>query len=413
MAGVFKKFGSIGPAAFVAAAFIGPGTVTTCTLAGSGFGYALLWALLFSVAATLILQEMSARLGLVGKMGLGEALRAEMKSPAGRALTILLVLTAVAIGNAAYETGNIMGGAMGLGSITGITEIGLFGLSIPIWGPVVGLAAFALLFSGSYKIIEKGLIALVIIMSITFLTTAFMVKPDIMEIARGAFVPSIPGSSTLTIVGLIGTTVVPYNLFLHASTVKQRWSGSEHLQTVRTDSIISIGAGGLISMAIVVTSASAFFGTGIAITGAADMAGQLGPLLGNASSYFLAAGLLAAGISSAITAPLAAAYATSEILGWKEGMKGKRFRAVWIAVLLTGTIFSATGFKPVSAIFIAQVTNGILLPFIAIFLLKVMNSSNILGKWKNGPLANIMGGFVLVVAIVLGVKSIVTVFGMI
>jgi len=166
-------------------------------------------------------------------------------------------------------------------------------------------------------------------------------------------------------------------------------------------------------MAIVITSAAAFYGKSVSITGAADMANQLGPLLGNASSVILSAGLLSAGISSAITAPLAAAYATSEILGWDSSMKNIRFRIIWIIVLLTGTIFSAIGFKPVNAIFIAQITNGILLPFIAIFLMKVMNSSKLLGEMKNGRVSNTLGAIVVLVAIGLGVKSIITVLGMI
>ncbi|MDX2415255.1 MAG: divalent metal cation transporter, partial [Bacteroidales bacterium] len=185
------------------------------------------------------------------------------------------------------------------------------------------------------------------------------------------------------------------------------------LTLVRSDSLISIGAGGLISMAIVITSAAAFYGKEINITGASDMANQLGPLLGKSSSVILSAGLLSAGISSAITAPLAAAYATSEILGWKTAMKSTKFRMIWIIVLLSGTIFSAIGFKPVNAIFVAQITNGILLPFIAIFLLKVMNSKNLLGDMKNGKISNTLGIIVVLVSIGLGIKSIITVLGMI
>ncbi len=413
MSAFITRIKSVGPAALVAAAFIGPGTVTTCTITGAGFGYSLLWALLFSILATLVLQEMSARLGLIAQVGLGEALRKEFKKPLGKIIATLLIISAIAIGNAAYETGNIVGGAMGMASITGIEKINIGTASINIWGIVIGLVAFTLLFSGNYNIIEKGLVILVILMSITFITTAIIVKPDFNLILKGMFVPGIPEGSVLTIVGLIGTTVVPYNLFLHASAVKQKWSNPDKLTLVRSDSLISIGAGGLISMAIVITSAAAFYGKGINITGASDMANQLGPLLGKSSSVILSAGLLSAGISSAITAPLAAAYATSEILGWKTAMKSTKFRMIWIIVLFSGTIFSAIGFKPVNAIFVAQITNGILLPFIAIFLLKVMNSKNLLGDMRNGKISNTLGIIVVLVSIGLGIKSIITVLGMI
>jgi manganese transport protein len=410
---ISDRIKAIGPAALIAAAFIGPGTVTTCTLAGAGFGYSLLWALLFSMIATMVLQEMSARLGLIGQIGLGDALRKEFKSPLGKLMSTLLVLSAIALGNAAYETGNILGGAMGMTSMTGIDKVNIGSLSFNIWGLLIGAIAFSLLYTGSYKVIEKGLIGLVVLMSITFISTAILVKPDISEIFKGMFIPGIKPGSTLTIVGLIGTTVVPYNLFLHASLVKQKWKDPSMIGVVRGDNLISIGAGGLISMTIVITAATAFYGTGATISGASDMADQLGPLLGRASSFFLSLGLLSAGISSAITAPLAAAYATSEILGWDSSMKSRKFRMVWIIVLLTGTIFSIIGFKPINAIFIAQITNGILLPFIAIFLLKVMNNEKLLGNMKNGILANSIGFLVILVALLLGIKSVVTVLGMI
>lgn len=409
---IIQRLKAVGPAALVAAAFIGPGTVTTCTIAGAGFGYSLLWALVFSILATLVLQEMSARLGLIGQVGLGDAMRNEFKHAAGRILSIVIVIVAIAIGNAAYETGNIVGGAMGLEEISGIGSIKIGNFSFLFWGPVIGLIAFCLLISASYRVIEKGLIVLVILMSITFISTAIIVKPDPLNIAKG-LLPSLPEGSVLTIMGLIGTTVVPYNLFLHASAVKQRWKDPGKLSLVRSDSIISIGAGGLISIAIVITSAAAFFGTSGIVSNAADIAQQLTPLLGRTSGIFLSLGLLSAGVSSAITAPLAAAYASSEILGWKADMKSPKFRAVWISVLLTGIIFSAIGMKPVKAIFVAQITNGILLPFIAFFLLRVMNNKSLLKSNSNGPIANILGVLVLLVATVLGIKSIISVLGMI
>lgn len=341
----FKGFGPIGPATLVAAAFIGPGTVTTCSIAGADYGYTLLWALLFSVIATLILQEMAARLGVAGQTGLGEALRREFSKPIPRIVTIILVLSAIAIGNAAYETGNIVGGAMGLSLITGTAILKIGNLNFYFWGPLIGIMAFILLWFGSYRTIEKGLITLVILMSLTFIGTALMVKPDISAIITGVVIPKLPAGGITTVAALIGTTVVPYNLFLHASASRERWSSSDGLRAARTDSVVSISLGGLISASIIITSAAAFYGKGITITGAGDMATQLEPLLGAFAPYFLAGGFMAAGLSSAITAPLAAAWATSGILGWKGGIRDWKFRMIWIVVLMTGVIFSMTGVK--------------------------------------------------------------------
>ena len=121
---------NIGPGPLVAAAFIGPGTVTVCTLAGVGFGFALLWAMVFSVIATLVLQEMSARLGIITQKGLSEVIRTEIKHPFFKNIVILLILSAILIGNAAYEAGNISGGVLGLEAIFGNTNIKSGNLSI-------------------------------------------------------------------------------------------------------------------------------------------------------------------------------------------------------------------------------------------------------------------------------------------
>lgn len=400
--GILAKLKSMGPAAIVTAAFIGPGTVTTASLAGARYGYALLWAMAFSVFATIILQEMAARLGIVTRLGLGEALREQFDNPVLKYASVFLVIAAIGIGCAAYETGNILGGALGLEAITGI--------SMNIWGPIMGIGAFILLFSGSYKLVEKFLVGLVVAMSAIFITTAIIVRPDFGAIMAG-FVPSVPQGGALLVVALIGTTVVPYNLFLHASAVQERWSDASGIKDSKIDIIFSIILGGLISMAVIVTASAAFFGTGIAIGNAGEMATQLEPLLGSWAKNIFALGLFSAGLSSAITAPLAAAYATAGALGWEKNMKSKKFRAIWMVVLGVGIVFSGLGLKPLSAIIFAQAANGILLPIIAIFLLYVMNNKKRLQDYVNTPLTNVLGGMVVLVAIVLGARSLLMVMG--
>ncbi len=401
---------SFGPAALVTAAFIGPGTVTTCSLAGANFGFALLWGLLFSVVATIILQEMSARLGIVSRSGLGEAIRASASSPLTRTLAIVLILSAIVIGNAAFETGNLLGGALGLETMTGWGRIPLGSFSLNGWALIIGGLAMLLLWAGGYKTIEKVLIALVILMSLAFLTTALVIRPPVGELFKGLLVPSLPKGSVLTLVGLIGTTVVPYNLFLHASAVGERWTDPKDLRSSRTDLLVSIGLGGLISMAVMVTAAVSFFGTGMMLKSAGDLAVQLEPLLGRWAKISMAAGLFGAGFTSAITAPLAAAYAARGILGWKCDRNDRRFRMVWAAIILTGMIFAQVGSSPVEAILFAQVANGILLPVIAGYLLWIMNRKDILGDYRNNLKTNLAGGAVVLVTILLGLRTILTVF---
>ncbi len=387
------------------AAFIGPGTVTTASNAGAQYGYALLWTILFSVIATVVLQEMSARLGLVTRRGLAEALRDTFSNALFRRAAIISVLIAIGLGNAAYESGNIAGAALGLAAISP--------LSANLWAVVVGGIAFALLGSGQYKIIERGLVILVALMSMVFLATMVMVSPDWSAIARGLFNPNLPSGSSLAIMALVGTTVVPYNLFLHASSVSEKWPADipvrEALKESRRESAIAIGLGGLITLAIVSTSATAFFG-GDTVFSAATMSAQLEPLLGPAAKYFFAIGLLAAGLTSAITSPLAAAYAVSGAMGWTPDLSSRRFQSIWGLVLLLGMLAAALGTRPISAIMLAQAANGFLLPVVAVFLLAVMNHRGVLGDFRNGLWANLLGVSVVLVVSGLGIFKLVRVF---
>ena len=402
-----RRIGSkFGPGVLVTAAFIGPGTVTTASIAGAQFGFALLWALAFSVLATIVLQEMAARLALVTRQGLSQALRSAYRDSWLGSASVILVIAAVGIGNAAYQTGNITGAALGLQSISGI-DLGW-------WALLVGALAGVLLATGVYALIEKLLISLVLLMSLVFLLTLAMVRPSIGAMLDGLLLPTLPAGSLLTVMALIGTTVVPYNLFLHASAVQEKWppalSKLTALRESRLDTCVAIGLGGLITLAIMSTSAAAFFGGDQAFS-AATMSQQLEPLLGPAARYFFAAGLFAAGLSSAVTAPLAAAYAVCGVLGWPRDLRGGRFRAVWVAVLVCGTVFSAIGIKPLAAILFAQAANGFLLPFCAVFLLLIMNRRDMLGAYTNKTLANTLGVAVVLVTVALGIIKIQQVLG--
>lgn len=406
---MFDKIKNIGPGAMVAAAFIGPGTVTTATMAGAGFGYTLLWAILFSILATVVLQEMSARLGVVGEMGVGEALRKKITHKLLFSFAANLVISAILIGNAAYEAGNITGAVLGFE----ISPIKLLGTAINPLVILIGLVAFLLLFSGKFKLIERSLVLLVGVLGGVFLLAAILLKPDLGAVFSGLFVPALPDDSLLMVLGLIGTTVVPYNLFLHASSVKEKWKGTNNLSASRWDTYLSVIFGGIITMAILITSAVAFSGQAKTVSSAADLAQQLTPILGDWSLVFIAIGFLAAGLSSSITAPLAAAFATSEIMGWKKNLKGKNFRMIWFLVLIVGIVFSSLGFKPTQVILFAQVANGLLLPIVAAFLVWVMNDKQIMGKHANSLLVNIIGILVIIITLVLGLKGIFSAFKLI
>ena len=267
-----------GPGVLVAAAFIGPGTVTVCTITGATYGFTLLWAMLLSIIATIILQEMAARIGLVTGKGLAGVIRETISNKTFKAFAIGLMLSAITLGNAAYEAGNLSGGVLGIEAlgISGGFTVG--NLTFNAWSISLGILAAIILFIGNYKVLEKILVTLVIIMSLAFLITAVMTKPDVIALLKGSFTPSFPKGSLLTIVALIGTTVVPYNLFLHASLVSEKWSGKEAIPAARRDTIVAVVLGGLVSMAIIVCAAAIQAGE---VRNAGDLARSLEPLFGD------------------------------------------------------------------------------------------------------------------------------------
>ena len=400
---------SIGPGALVAAAFIGPGTVTACTMAGAGFGFALLWALVFSTLATMILQGMSARLGVSARLGLGEALMAGAPNPVLKLILRLLVLIALGAGNAAYEAGNLSGGALGFGAIFGESNEAEF--KVVVLG-ISALAAAALLLGG-YKLIEKVLIGLVLLMALAFAASAVLVRPDLGAMVKG-LVPSIPENGLLTTIALIGTTIVPYNLFLHAAAARKRWADSskDSLDEAVADTYVSIGLGGVISILVLSTAAASLFGQNMKVTSAVDMAAALEPAYGSLARYMIGIGLLSAGVTSAITAPLATAYALTEIFPAKDPKTAQMvFKGTALLTLLIGTGLAISGIKPVEIIMLAQIANGVLLPVIAGSLLFAMNQKSLLGDRVNGLGANILGGMVVLITVVLGARLVLKVAG--
>jgi Mn2+/Fe2+ NRAMP family transporter len=318
-------------------------------------------------------------------------------------------MAALYMGNAAYEAGNLSGAALGIQAITGETQL-VYRLSVGI----ISLLAALLLWRGSYRHIEKALIVLVMLMALAFIGTFTAVGPDMRALLKGLATPSIPKGSLMTVIALIGTTVVPYNLFLHASAVKTKWTGgAADLPAARADTAAAIGLGGLLTIFIASTAAASFFGSGIAINGAGDMAKQLEPLFGSFSKFMLGIGLFAAGLSSSVTAPLATAFAVTEILGLESKTKSRAFRGIAISVITIGAALALTGIKPITIILSAQFANGLLLPIIAIFLLVTMNKKGLLGAYANGRIGNILGFGVVLITALLGMRLILKAAGVI
>ena len=363
----------------ISAAFIGPGTVTTAAKAGAEYGYQLLWALLFSTVACIVLQEAAARLTLVSGLNLGQAIRRRYHGTSRYVWVVVLVTGAIILGSAAYETGNILGALAGLHFI----------VAGPSWLWVLLITLFAVLMLSRRSVsgVASVLGLLVAVMGVAFFVTAVAVRPDPAQLLKGAFLPRIPreAGGGLLILGLIGTTVVPYNLFLGSGMAGKK----QALGEMRFGLTVAVALGGLISMAVLVT--------GTAVQGGFSYAGVVEALqstTGRWAVIIFGGGMLAAGFTSAVTAPLASAVTARSLFhdekhpGWDEGKRW--FTAVWLGVLLTGTLFGLSGIKPVPVIILAQALNGLILPLITLFLFRVVNDRTLMGDHINGLRGNIL-----------------------
>jgi len=406
---VLKKIKNIGPGLIITSAFIGPGTVTLCSLSGIEFGYSLIWCVIFSILATCYLQELSSRLGIISRKGLGDVLK-ENKNQLIKNSSYLLIVLSLFIGNTAYESGNISGTVMGLETFLGSGIINNSSASVNIYSILIGIILVGIILVGSYNVFEKLLIGLVFIMSITFIITAILSKPSLGDLISG-LKPSVNETNYLYVVGLIGTTVVPYNLFLHSYLAKQKWKKIEDYKLSIPDTIISILIGGIISISIIITAASNnHFINGSNIKNAIDLGSQLTPYLGDFSKYFISIGLFSAGITSSITAPIATSYALSGIFNYKAEWKDKKFKTVAIVIILFGVLFSSINYNPIIIIKLAQFINGLFLPLISVFLLWAINQKEIMGNYVNSISYNLLGIIIIMISILIGLKSLLTLF---
>ena len=367
----------------ISAAFIGPGTVTTCSLAGASFGTSLLWALTFSTVATILLQETAARVTLASGKNLGEIML--QRHGAGGIWICRLLAGGVILGCAAYEAGNLLGAVAGLKLL----------VEVPTWilSLVVGVAAYLLLAIRSVSLLTRLLGLIVFILGFAFILVGIQAFQNPGQILTNSLVPNFPTNSALIITGLIGTTIVPYNLFL-GSGIGQGQSISQMRQGIT----MAVVLGGLISMSILLA--------GTLIEGEfsfQNAARVLGMQLGKTGEVLYAVGLFGAGFTSVVTAPFAASIAAKSLLSINE----KQTAYVWRGVLLVGVIFGIAEFKPIPVILAAQIANGLLLPFVTWQLFRCVNDKGLLPeKYVNSAAQNVFLILIFLVTLFLGGNSI-------
>jgi manganese transport protein len=393
---VTMKFG---PGAMVAAAFIGPGTVVTAITAGAEMGAALLWAVVFSVFATVVLQELALRTALAADADLAQLIhRLGTGRPAGW-LLIALIVMAIGVGNSAYQSGNLTGAGLGLRAA--------FGWPIE-W--VIGFATTlgaGLIIADRYILIERVLSALVMVMALVFVGLAIILLPDFLKQPADRLIPVFTTQSTGLVLALIGTTVVPYNLFLHASAVRRRWQGVEldqALHEARWDSLIAIMVGGVITLAIILVAAVLV--ADVSRASAFEQLVQTVSLrFGVAGKWLVGGGLFAAGLTSAIAAPIAAGWAVAGALGWPTNAGSRGVKLIALTVLAVGAVFALFATRPIGLILSAQITNALVLPAVSAVLLLIANRAYVPAAYRNTALTNVIGCGVLLLVSVLAISK--------
>jgi len=396
IAGLLVILAVIGPGIITANVDNDAGGITTYSLAGAQFGYLLLWTLIPITILLIIVQEMCARLGVVTGKGLADLIRENFS----------LKVTFLAMGLLVIV--NITNTISEFAGIAAASEI--FGLSRYIAVPLAGLFVFWLVLKGSYKSVEKIFLA-ACLFYITYIVSGFLVKPDWLQVVKYTVVPTFQLNKDflITIVGLIGTTIAPWMQFYMQSSIVEKGIKKGELKYSRWDVVTGSIITDVVAFFIILATAATIFTVGLKIETAGDAAKALFPLAGKYAGYLFAFGLLNASLFAASILPLSTAYSVSEAFGWESGVNRKfnearKFYILYAVMIIIGMVFALIpGFSLVTLMFFSQVLNGILLPFIIIFMLRLINKEELMGKYKSGKIYNtiIWASCIVIIAITL------------
>jgi Mn2+/Fe2+ NRAMP family transporter len=384
--------GVIGPGIIAASAGNDSGGISTYSVAGARYGYMMLWMMLAMTPSFIIVQEMAGRMGAATGKGFSALIRERF----GVRLTfgaMLMLLTS----NAATTVAEFAGIA---------AAMELFGVSRFISVPIAALVVWLLVVRGSYRNVEKVMLALSSVF-IAYVIAAFSAKPDWMNVASGFFVPRIvPDRAFIALaIGLTGTTIAPWMQFLLQSNIVDKGTTMKEWVLAKWDVIVGAVAANLVACFIIITTAAVLHPAGVEITSAEQAARALAPIAGNYSSILFAIGLLSASVLAAAVLPLTAAYAITEAFGFESGLDRSWAEAPIFNGLYTLIIFAAAavillpGLNLITIMLVSQVINGMLLPFLLIFMMVIVNDRRIMGRHVNNPVNNVLAWTTIVVVI--------------
>lgn len=384
----------LGPGMITANVDNDAGGITTYSLAGAHFGYTLLWLMLPTTLALVVIQEMCARMGAVTGKGLSDLIRESFGVKITFYVMIALFLTNM--GNAVSEFAGIA------------ASLEIFGISKYISVPISALLVWLLIVKGSYKVVEKVFL-IACMVYIAYPVAAFLAHPKWDLVLKSTIVPvfKADGDYIITMIGVVGTTIAPWMQFYQQSAVVEKGITIEHYGFSRLDVIVGCIMAIVVAFFIVVACASTIHMQGLRIETAADAAVALRPLVGKYASTLFAFGLFNASLFAACILPLSTSYYICEGMGWESGID-KNFRQApqffWlftIIIILSAGIILLPNTPLIKIMFLSQVVNGAVLPFVLIFMLLLINDKRLMGEYTNGYLFNIISWTTVVIMIAL------------
>jgi NRAMP (natural resistance-associated macrophage protein)-like metal ion transporter len=393
----------LGPGIITANVDNDAGGITTYSLAGAQFGLSLLWMMLPTTIALVVVQEMCARMGAVTGKGLSDLIRESFGVKITFYVMIALLLTN--LGNTVSEFAGIA------------ASMELFGVSKYISVPLAGVAVWLLIVKGSYRIVEKVFLVACLVY-LAYPVAAFVSGPDWAEVLRATFVPRprdvvITPDSVTMMIGVIGTTIAPWMQFYQQASVVEKGITKENYNFSRLDVVVGCIMAIVVAFFIVVSCAATIFKAGVRVETAADAAMALTPLVGEYATGLFAVGLFNASLFAACVLPLSTSYYICEGMGWELGVD-KDFREApqffWLftsLIVVSAAIILLPDAPLIAIMYISQVVNGAVLPFVLIFMLRLINDKRLMGDFVNGRGFNIVAW--ATVAIVLGLTVVMTV----
>ena len=387
-----EKLKNMGPAAIIASAFIGPGTITTSTVSGTNFQFALLWAVVFSGIASIILMDISSRLAAYSGLSVIETTMGMSESKAWKNFVAIFMGLAILFTGLGFMAGNEIGASNGLADLTG--------LPVAVTGLIVGIIAACTVIFGTPKILEIVCQFFVVAMGVLFIICMFLSKPDWGAVARG-IIPSLPQGSLVNCMGLIGTTIIAINLVYHSMGCQDKYHGPEGYEDSKFDTRFNVILGVIMTLGIIITAGTVLYGTGTAITNPVVFSQSLEPVLGSFARIVGDLGLFLAGLSSSIATPFVCGMIIARLLHW--GPEKEVYRKAFTCFLIAfGTVLAMMGKTPTQIIIVTQALSGFFLPFIAIFFVISGNNKKMLGEHTNSTLQNVLGGLACAVTLAMG-----------